>query len=83
MVALREQLQPLRDRFRGLLEQGANSRHAKTARFCAGMLEEHDAFWTFADVPGIGPTNYPEVRVMPRLGGLGALRHVALAGSSA
>lgn len=64
LVALRAQLQPLRDRFRELLEQGADYSHAKTARFCAGMLEEYEAFWTFADVPGVSPTNNDAERAM-------------------
>jgi transposase len=58
LIALREQLQPLRERFHGLLEQGARGRHAKTARFCVGLLEEYPALWTFCDdVPGLSPTN--------------------------
>ncbi len=47
---LREQLAPLRERIQALLEQGARSRHAKTANFCAGLLEEYAALWTFCDV---------------------------------
>ena len=64
LVALRAQLQPLRDRFREVLEQGAQDSHAKTARFCAGILEEYEAFWTFADVPGVSPTNNDAERAM-------------------
>jgi hypothetical protein len=51
-------------------------------RFCSGLLEHQTALWTFTRLPGVPATNYPEVRVMPRSAGLGALRHVALAGSS-
>lgn len=57
LIALRDQLDPLRTEFRELLEQGAKSRHAKTARFCHGVLEEYAALWTFCDVPGLTPTN--------------------------
>jgi transposase len=64
LVALREQLAPLRDRFRALLERGAAGSHAKTRRFCAGILEEYDALWTFCDVPGIDPTNNDAERAM-------------------
>jgi transposase len=64
LLALRGELQPLRDAFRELLEQGAEQDDAKTARFCAGMLEEYDAFWTFADVPGISPTNNDAERAL-------------------
>jgi transposase len=64
LVALREQLKPLRDRFRTLLEQGAAADHAKTSRFCAGILEEYAALWTFCDVPGVDPTNNDAERAM-------------------
>jgi transposase len=47
---LREQLAPLRARIQQLLEQGARGRDQKTANFCAGLLEEYDALWTFCDV---------------------------------
>jgi transposase len=53
LIALREQLQPLRNTFQQLLAHGTRSKHAKTARFCAGLLEEHAALWTFCEVPGI------------------------------
>jgi transposase len=64
LIALREQLHPLRERFRGLLEQGTRGRDAKTARFCAGLLNEYDALWTFSEVPGITPTNNDAERAM-------------------
>lgn len=64
LVALREQLEPLRARFRELLEQGARGRHPKTARFAAGLLEEYDALWTFCDVPGVTPTNNDAERAL-------------------
>jgi transposase len=64
LLALREQLQPLRKTFQELLEQGARSRHPKTARFCAGLLEEQAALWTFCEVPGITPTNNDAQRAM-------------------
>ncbi|MGH3631861.1 MAG: IS66 family transposase [Sciscionella sp.] len=64
LLALREQLAPLRERFHGLLEQGARGRHAQTARFCAGLLEEYPALWTFCDVPGLSPTNNDAERAM-------------------
>ena len=57
LLALREQLNPLRASFKALLEQGTRSRHGKTARFCAGLLEEEPALWTFTEIPGISPTN--------------------------
>ena len=50
---LRGELAPLRKRIEQLLEQGARGRHVKTANFCAGLLEEYEALWTFCDVEGI------------------------------
>ena len=64
LASLREQLQPLREAFHALLEQGANSKHTKTGRFCAGLLDEYDALWTFCDVPGVNPTNNDAERAM-------------------
>jgi len=64
LIELRDQLQPLRERFRGLLEQGTRGRHAKTARFCDGLLEEYAALWTFCEVPGVSATNNDAERAM-------------------
>ena len=64
LLALREQLAPLRERFCELLEQGTRGRHPKTARFCDGLLQEYDALWTFCEVPGITPTNNDAERAM-------------------
>ena len=64
LIALRDQLDPLRKDFRELLEQGANSQDAKTARFCAGVLEEYEALWTFCDVPGVSMTNNDAERAL-------------------
>ena len=57
LVALRTQLKPIREQIKALLEQGAKGRHIKTRNFCAGVLAEYDALWTFCEVPGIDPTN--------------------------
>jgi transposase len=64
LIALREQLEPLRKQFRELLEQGAKGTHPKTARFCAGILEEYEALWTFCDVPGVTMTNNDAERAL-------------------
>jgi transposase len=63
---LAEQLAPLREQIRTLLEQCAAGRHERTANFAAGLLDEYDALWTFADVPdaGIDPTNNTAERAM-------------------
>jgi len=50
---LKTELGPLRERIQQLLEQGARGRHQRTANFCAGLLEEYDALWTFCDVNDI------------------------------
>ena len=47
-----------------LLEQGVGGRHLKTRRFCAGLLDEYDALWTFCDVEGISPTNNAAERAL-------------------
>lgn len=47
---LKRALMPLRSEIQGLLEQGERGRHARTARFCSGLLDEYDALWTFCDV---------------------------------
>jgi transposase len=82
MTALQADIKPHQDRFDALLQQGANGRDKKTARFCDGLLKHFESLWTFTRVAGVPPTNYPEVRIMPGSAGLGALGHVALAGSS-
>jgi len=54
---LQTELRPLRERIRALLEQGERGRDPKTARFCAGLLTEYEALWTFCDIEGVEPTN--------------------------
>lgn len=63
---LADRLRPLRDQIRALLEQCASGRHERTASFAAGLLNEYEALWTFADVPdaGIEPTNNTAERAM-------------------
>jgi transposase len=58
------QLQPIRERIQTLLEQGVRGRHLKTRRFCAGLLDEYDALWTFSEVAGIDPTNNAAERAL-------------------
>ncbi len=50
IACLKRALTPLRSEIQGLLEQGERGRHARTARFCSGLLDEYDALWTFCDV---------------------------------
>jgi transposase len=68
---LKHKLSPLRRQIKGLLERGARGHHERTAGFCAGLLEEYEALWTFcesgdAEVP---PTNNAAER---------ALRHAVI-----
>jgi len=64
-------LTPLREQIRELLQACAAGHHARTANFAAGLLEEYEALWTFADVPQaqINPTNNAAER---------AVRHAVL-----
>ncbi|MGH2929823.1 MAG: IS66 family transposase, partial [Solirubrobacteraceae bacterium] len=68
---LTEQLTPLREQIQVLLEQCAAGAHQRTANFAAGLLEEYEALWTFADVPDahLDPTNNAAER---------AVRHAVL-----
>jgi len=68
---LAAQLEPLREQIRALLDQCAAGRHTRTANLAAGLLEEYEALWTFADVPelAIDPTNNAAER---------AVRHAVL-----
>lgn len=69
LVWLAAELAPLRERVAALLRQGARGRHQRTARFCAGLLEEYEALWTFSEVPGVDATNNAAER---------ALRHAVI-----
>ena len=63
---LADRLALLREQIRAVLEECAHGRHERTANFAAGLLDEYDALWTFADVPGAGiePTNNTAERAM-------------------
>jgi transposase len=61
---LEQELAPLRESIHTLLEHGVRGRHPKTRRFCAGLLDEYDALWTFCEVPGIDPTNNAAERAL-------------------
>lgn len=66
---LRGKLSPTQERIHQLLTQGTRCRNKKTASFCAGLLGDWDALWTFCEVPGIPLTNNPAER---------ALRHAVI-----
>jgi transposase len=54
---LRKCLQPLRRELKELLQQGTRLRDAKSATFCANLLDLEPALWTFARCEGVEPTN--------------------------
>jgi transposase len=56
-AALQEALWPLRQQVEALLDEGTRCGHAKTQRTCQRILKLAAALWTFADVPGVEPTN--------------------------
>lgn len=58
------QVERLRGEVQALLTQGAVCACAKTAGTCAKMLEVEEAFWTFASVPGLEPTNNAAERAL-------------------
>ncbi len=68
---LSAQLASLRAQIHDLLAQCAAGRHAQTAAFAAGLLDEYEALWTFCDVGDlqIAPTNNAAER---------AVRHAVL-----
>jgi transposase len=56
-AALQDALRPLRQRVEALLDEGTRCGHAKTQRTCQRILKLAGALWTFAEVPGVEPTN--------------------------
>lgn len=69
LARLAAELAPLRGRLHALLEQGVRGHNRRERRFCAGLLAEEQALWTFAEAPGIDPTNNAAER---------ALRHAVI-----
>lgn len=47
---LKARLAPLRSQIKQLLTEGSAGTHQRTARFCAGLISEYEALWTFCDV---------------------------------
>jgi len=58
-VLLRERLAPLQEELRTLLEEAATkaARNRRHRTFARNLLKRWPALWTFADVPGVEPTN--------------------------
>ncbi len=67
---LRREIKPIQTQLRELLERAArkSARTRHHARFARNLQKLWPALWTFVAVDGVEPTNYPEVRVMPRSG---------------
>ena len=61
---LHARLEPHRESIKTLLEHGVRGRDLKARRFCAGLLDEYDALWTFCEVEGIDPTNNAAERAL-------------------
>jgi transposase len=61
---LQRQIEPVRRRMKKLLKRGRRCRHKRTAGFCAELLRLEPALWTFAQVPGIEPTNNHAERML-------------------
>jgi transposase len=62
-------LAPLRRRMRRLLArqlgaEGGGGGVTKAAKFCRNLTRVFDALWTFARVPGVGPTNNHAERML-------------------
>lgn len=56
----------LRHRIEMLLQEGADCRHAGTARTCRHILKMRCSLWTFIDTPGVEPTNNHAERSLRR-----------------
>ena len=66
---LHAQLAPLREQIQTLLKKGARGRDQKTANFCAGLLAEYNAPWTFCEFTisrSRSPTTQPKERYATR-----------------
>jgi transposase len=61
---LQKQIKPVRKRMNKLLKRGRRCRLKRTAGFCAELLRLEPALWTFAQVPGIEPTNNHAERML-------------------
>jgi len=61
---LQDQVRGVRKRMNELLKRGRRCRFKRTAGFCAELLRLEPALWTFAQVPGIEPTNNHAERML-------------------
>ena len=63
-ASLRSYIDSQRPWLRDLLRRGAGSGCAKTAAFCANLLELEPALWTFVRAEGVEPTNNAAERAL-------------------
>jgi len=63
-AVLQAKVEPLRERTRKLLEDGAALGVRKTSGLCRGLLKREAALWNWATVPGLEPTNNLAERVL-------------------
>ncbi len=54
---MRRELRLTWDRLLTLLVRGADSKHRRVRGTTRHLLDRAEALWTFADVPGVSPTN--------------------------
>jgi transposase len=64
--ALDETIAPLMLEMLGVLQSGLRSRDARLKRFCARLLTQYPAMWTFVVIDGVEPTNNHAERVLRR-----------------
>lgn len=62
----RVEIAAVRQRVKELLDAGSECRHGKTRRSCRQMRGLEEAFWTFARVAGVEPTNNAAERALRR-----------------
>lgn len=63
-ATFRSELEPLKERMRVRLEDGARCSNKKARGTCADVLRHWPALWNFADVPGLEPTNNTAERAL-------------------
>lgn len=65
-AGLEAAMQPIEQRVKKLLEEGALSEHPKTRNTCTNILKVEQSLWTFVRVEGVEPTNNDAERPLRR-----------------
>lgn len=63
-AALQQQMAPIRDTLRALLQEGKEICHYKLRGFCGELLKLEAALWNFLDHAGVEPTNNAAERAL-------------------